>query len=150
MSKKRPPGKPFEQVSMFDMGPVVQTVRAVVTEDFPVDLMVQTTVERARTKSDLYEAQRAALAAFKVALEDAPETGVNPLSEATVVSLGNAVHRASEAFRRATASYDRVWQGRELVSLPEKVQTEIYTRSRASRAAKANGAKRNGRRAARR
>ena len=38
----------------------------------------------------------------------------------------------------ARAGADHVWQGHELVTLPVETQQEVYARSRAARAAKAN------------
>lgn len=71
------PTKRFEQLPpMFDIGPVVQRHAEVVEEVFPVDEMVSTSIHRANTKAEMYEASRVALEAYKQAIEAAPFTGI--------------------------------------------------------------------------
>jgi hypothetical protein len=124
---------------MFDIGPVVQRHAEVVEEVFPVDEMVSTSIHRANTKAEMYEASRVALEAYKQAIEAAPFTGINPLDENGVVAANQRVVQTVNALREASRLYDLVWRGRELVSLPVSVQTDIYNRSRVARATKGNG-----------
>lgn len=135
------PAKRFEQLSpMFDLGPVIPRQQAEVVEEvFPIDEMVSTGIHRANTKAAMYEASRIALEAYKQAIEAAPVTGINPLDEVGVVAANQHVVQTVDALREASRLYDLVWRGRELVSLPIAVQTDIYNRSRVARAAKANG-----------
>ena len=135
------PAKRFEQLSpMFDLGPVApQRQVEVVEEAFPIDEMVATSIHRATAKASMYEASRVALEAYKQAIEAAPVTRINPLDEPGVLAANHRVVQTVDALREASRLYDLVWRGRELVSLPTAVQTDIYNRSRTARAAKANG-----------